>query len=59
MFGGGGSAPTAGAKRGGGRPRQTLTEQVINNAARSMARSVGTQVGHAILRNVLGGILKR
>lgn len=53
---GGKPAPTA---KGGRRPPQTLTEQVIGNAARSMARTVGTQVGNAILRNVLGGLMKR
>ena len=45
--------------KGGRRPPKSLAEQVVANAARSMARSVGTQVGNAILRNVLGGLLKR
>ena len=45
--------------KAGRRPPQSLTEQVIGNAARSMARTVGTQVGNAILRNVLGGLMKR
>jgi hypothetical protein len=31
----------------------------VSNAARSMARSVGREVGNAILRNVLGGLTKR
>ncbi|GJD81799.1 hypothetical protein NBEOAGPD_5053 [Methylobacterium gregans] len=31
----------------------------MSNAARSMARSVGKQVGDAILRNVLGGLMKK
>ena len=58
LLGGGASAaPTKG--KGRGRARPSLTEQVIGNAARSMARSVGTQIGHAILRNVLGGLTKR
>lgn len=47
------------AAKGGRRPPQGLAEQVIGNAARSMARTVGTQVGNAILRNVLGGLMKR
>ena len=51
-----GSKPAA---KGGRRPPQGLAEQVIGNAARSMARTVGTQVGNAILRNVLGGLMKR
>jgi DNA helicase HerA-like ATPase len=44
--------------KGGRRPPKSLTEQVIANAATSMARTVGTQVGRAILRNVLGGLMK-
>ncbi|GLS45008.1 helicase HerA-like domain-containing protein [Methylobacterium brachythecii] len=57
MFGGGSTPAPAGKARGRAKP--SLTEQVITNAARSMARSVGTQIGHAILRNVLGGLTKR
>ncbi|WP_375410027.1 helicase HerA-like domain-containing protein [uncultured Methylobacterium sp.] len=53
-----GTKPAAKGKAGR-RPPQSLTEQVIGNAARSMARTVGTQVGNAILRNVLGGLMKR
>ena len=45
--------------RGGRRPPPGLVEQVVSNAARSMARSVGKQVGDAILRNVLGGLMKK
>jgi DNA double-strand break repair helicase HerA and related ATPase len=51
---GGGAKP---AGRGGRQPMST-TEVVIRSAATSMARSVGTQVGRAILRNVLGSIVK-
>ncbi|KQP94972.1 ATPase [Methylobacterium sp. Leaf113] len=43
----------------GRRPPPSLAEQVLGNAARSMARKVGTEVGNAILRNVLGGLTKR
>jgi DNA helicase HerA-like ATPase len=46
------------AGKGGGRQRMSTTEVVIRSAATSMARSVGTQVGRAILRNVLGSIVK-
>jgi DNA helicase HerA-like ATPase len=52
---GGGAAAPAGR---GGRPRPSLTEQVITNAATSMARSAGTQIGRAILRNILGGVTR-
>ncbi len=47
------------AGRKGRRPAPGLAEQVLGNAARSMARKVGTEVGNAILRNVLGGLTKR
>ncbi|MDR7036910.1 DNA helicase HerA-like ATPase [Methylobacterium sp. BE186] len=53
-----GSKPAPQGK-GGRRPPPSLAEQVVTNAARSMARSVGTQVGNAILRNVLGGLMKK
>jgi len=46
------------AGKGGGRQRMSTTEVVIRSAATSMARTVGTQVGRAILRNVLGSIVK-
>ena len=46
------------AGKGSRRPPISLTEQVIANAATSMARTVGTQVGRAILRNVLGSMMK-
>jgi DNA helicase HerA-like ATPase len=61
MLGGllGGVFGTKPAAKGGRRPPQSLAEQVIGNAARSMARKVGTEVGNAILLNVLGGLTKR
>jgi hypothetical protein len=46
-LGGGGSGP---------RGRMTTTERVINNAAASAARTVGTQIGRAIMRGVLGSL---
>ncbi|GMA75686.1 hypothetical protein GCM10025880_21030 [Methylorubrum aminovorans] len=63
IFGGGEEAPKGkGTGKGTGRGRRpppSLAEQVLGNAARSMARKVGTEVGDAILRNVLGGLTKR
>ena len=63
IFGGSEEAPKGkGAGKGTGRGRRpppSLAEQVLGNAARSMARKVGTEVGDAILRNVLGGLTKR
>ena len=44
--------------RGRGRPRASMTEQVIRSAANSIARNVGSQISRAILRNVLGGITR-
>ena len=37
----------------------SMGEQIIKSAAQSAARSLGTQVTRAILRNVLGGMFKR
>jgi uncharacterized protein len=55
----GGAVGGAGKPAGrGGRQPMSTTEVVIRSAATSMARSVGTQVGRAILRNVLGSIVK-
>ncbi|QCI66503.1 helicase HerA-like domain-containing protein [Phreatobacter stygius] len=48
---GGGSAPAG----KGGRSRMTTSEVMIRNAAGSIARSVGTQIGRALIRGVLGG----
>ncbi|ACK85643.1 helicase HerA-like domain-containing protein [Methylorubrum extorquens] len=64
IFGSGEEAASKGKGAGKGtgrtrRPPPSLAEQVIGNAARSMARKVGTEVGDAILRNVLGGLTKR
>ena len=52
---GGGAQKPAGR---GGRQRLSTTEIAIRSAATSMARTVGTQVGRAILRNVLGSITR-
>ena len=54
---GGGSAPPG---KGGGRPRQSMTEMVIRSAAQNIARQLGTQIareGAKILRNGLGGMV--
>ena len=53
---GGGSAP---APRGRGRAPMSTTEVIIKNASSSLARSVGTQIGRAIMRGVLGGLGRR
>ncbi len=53
---GGGSAP---AGKGRGRAPMSTTEVIIKNAASSVARSVGTQLGRAIMRGVLGGLTRR
>ncbi|MDP3544803.1 MAG: DUF853 family protein, partial [Phreatobacter sp.] len=53
---GGGSAP---APKGRGRPPMSTTEVIIKNASGSLARSLGTQIGRAIMRGVLGGLGRR
>ncbi|MGU9979274.1 helicase HerA-like domain-containing protein [Phreatobacter sp. HK31-P] len=53
---GGSSAP---APKGRGRPPMSTTEVIIKNASGSLARSVGTQIGRAIMRGVLGGLGRR
>jgi hypothetical protein len=55
MLGGllGGAAAT-----GKGRQRMSTGEMIVRSAAQSAARSIGTQVTRAILRNVLGGLSK-
>jgi DNA helicase HerA-like ATPase len=56
MLGGllGGAAAT-----GKGRQRMSTGEMIVRSAAQSAARSIGTQITRAILRNVLGGLTKR
>lgn len=41
-----------------GYQRQTTTEAVVKSVARAAASSVGRQIGNAIIRGVLGSILK-
>ena len=50
----GGRAPAGGAGRG----RMSMGEAIVKSAARSMASTAGRQIGNAILRGVLGSILK-
>lgn len=61
IFGGGAQASTTGStpqRSTGGRARMSMTEKVISNVASSAARTVGNQIGRAILRGVLGSIIK-
>ncbi len=44
---------------GGGRGRQSVAEAVMKSAARSMSSTVGRQVGNALVRGILGGLLRR
>jgi uncharacterized protein len=58
--GGGGISDILGGLFGGGAPAKgrrrttSMTERVITNVTSSAARSIGTQLGRAILRGVLG-----
>ena len=57
MLGGllhGGSTPA-----GGGRQRMSTGELIVRSAVQSAARSLGTQITRAVLRNVLGGMRTR
>ena len=49
----GGRAPA-----GAGRARMGMGEAIVKSAARSMASTAGRQIGNAILRGVLGSIMK-
>jgi DNA helicase HerA-like ATPase len=54
----GGGQESAKKSKGKGRQRMTMTEVVVRSAATSVARTVGTQIGRAILRGVLGSITR-
>jgi uncharacterized protein len=41
------------------RAGQSMTEMIVKSVARNMAGQIGRQVGNAIIRGVLGSILKR
>jgi hypothetical protein len=56
ILGGGGPAPGG---KGRGRAPMSTTEVIIRNASSSLARTVGTQIGRAIMRGVLGGFTRR
>ncbi len=56
VFGGGGGAQQPAPK--GGRTRMTTSEVIVRNVAGSVARSVGTQIGRALIRGVLGSLTK-
>ena len=59
IFGGGNAPqPKTGPGSRGGRVQPSLAEKMITNAAKSAATSVGRQIGTAILRSVLGSIVK-
>ena len=44
---------------GGGGRRQSPAEAMVKSAMRGIGSNVGRQVGNAIVRGVLGSILKR
>ncbi|MDB5508530.1 MAG: ATPase [Hyphomicrobiales bacterium] len=44
---------------GKGRKRMSPGEMIIRSATQSAARSIGTQITRVILRNVLGGMMKK
>ncbi|MEN6541759.1 helicase HerA-like domain-containing protein [Parvibaculum sp.] len=53
--------PAEPRKQAPARGRQTMstTERVVTNMASSAARSIGTQIGRAIFRSILGSMTKR
>ncbi len=57
---GGGSAPTTGGMRTTARrPPQTMTDMVVKSVVRNVSGQIGRQIGTAIVRGVLGSILRR
>ena len=59
LFGGGAPAPINPKTGKLTRQPQTMTQVIIKSVATSAARSAGTQIARAILRGVLGSMLKR
>ena len=51
--------PATGYGRATGRTQPTMTEKIITSASRAVASSVGRQIGSALVRGVLGSLLKR
>jgi DNA helicase HerA-like ATPase len=47
-----------GTKSGSGRKKMSTAEIALRSAVQSAARTAGTQIGHAILRGILGSISK-
>jgi DNA helicase HerA-like ATPase len=60
IFGGGGTAAPApaGRTRTAGRQKDSLGDIVMKSAVRSVATTIGSQVGRQIIRGVLGSLLK-
>ena len=52
----GGALGNGGGSSGGRGNRMSTGELILRSAAQSAARSIGTQITRAILRNVLGGM---
>ena len=52
----GGALGNGGGSSGGRGNRMSTGEMILRSAAQSAARSIGTQITRAILRNVLGGM---
>ena len=60
LFGGSKTPPPAtGYGRAPARVQPTMTEKIITSASRAVASSVGRQIGSALVRGVLGSLLKR
>ena len=59
LFGGAKTPPATGYGRSSARVQPTMTEKIITSASRAVASSVGRQIGSALVRGVLGSLLKR
>lgn len=59
LFGGSAPASSASGGRSSGRQTQSMGEAIVKSATRAVASSVGRQIGSAIIRGVLGAMLKR
>lgn len=45
--------------RSGGHERQTMGEAIVKSAARSVTSAIGSSIGRALVRGVLGSLLRR